>query len=247
MPAGPDDRRRPEIAALAAELPSVADLFTFMRDAELRWSTLRMRIEERSFGAAGEHLTALDVTIRHPGHARVTTSEPSRGTAGNYEVWVSDGDVVRTYSAPHRLGTRRPVRVRVRGLDGDFPPASRVYQPLTALPMETLPEAFIHPAGYCQNVLSTGRTWISGTDVVTGREVIVVECDHPRSVEMVADRPDFHIQISVDRADGTILRLAESIAGDVTRDAVAVAYQPDAPLPPTVFDFEFPDGTTMLY
>jgi outer membrane lipoprotein-sorting protein len=218
-----------------------------MRDAELRWSTLRMRIEERAFGAAGEQLTALDVAIRHPGHARVTTSEPSRGTAGNYEVWVSDGDVVRTYSAPHRLGTRRPVRPRVRGLGDDFPAASRVYQPLTALPMETLPETFIHPAGYCQNVLSTGRTWISGTDVVSGREVIVVECDHPRSVEMVADRPDFHIQISVDRADGSILRLVESIAGDVTRDALVVAYQPDAALPPTVFDFEFPDGTTMLY
>jgi hypothetical protein len=64
---------------------------------------------------------------------------------------------------------------------------------------------------------------------------------------MVADRPDFHIQISVDRADGSILRLVESIAGDVTRDALVVAYQPDAALPPTVFDFEFPDGTTMLY
>jgi hypothetical protein len=113
--------------------------------------------------------------------------------------------------------------------------------------METLPETFIHPAGYCQNVLSTGRTWISGTDVVAGREVIVVESDHPRTVEMAADRPDFHIQVSVDRADGTILRLVESIAGDVTRDAVAIAYQPDAPLPPGVFDFEFPDDTIMLF
>ena len=41
-------RRRPELVALPAdELPSVAELFTFMRDAELRFDTLRMRIEER--------------------------------------------------------------------------------------------------------------------------------------------------------------------------------------------------------
>jgi len=24
-------------------------------------------------------------------------------------------------------------------------------------------------------------------------------------------------------------------------------YEPDAPLPPTIFDFTFPSGTTMLY
>jgi hypothetical protein len=113
--------------------------------------------------------------------------------------------------------------------------------------METLPETFVHPAGYCQNVLATGRLWISGTDVVAGREAIVLECDHPRAVEMAADRPDFHVQVSVDRGDGAIVRLVESIAGDVTRDAAVTAYQPDAPLPPGVFDFAFPDGTTMLY
>ena len=36
---------------------------------------------------------------------------------------------------------------------------------------------------------------------------------------MTADRPDFTIRISVDRADGVILRLEESIGGQVTRDA----------------------------
>ena len=53
-----------------------------------------------------------------------------------------------------------------------MPGSARVYEPLTPLPLETLPELFIHPAGYCQNVLATGRTWISGTDVVAGREAI---------------------------------------------------------------------------
>jgi hypothetical protein len=113
--------------------------------------------------------------------------------------------------------------------------------------METLAETFVHPAGYCQNVLATGRCWISGTDVVAGREAIVVECDHPRAVEMAADRPDFHVQVAVDRADGVILRLVETIAGDVTREAEVTAYQPNAPLPAGSFDFEFPEGATLLY
>ncbi len=97
--------------------------------------------------------------------------------------------------------------------------------------METLPDTFVHPAGYCQNVLATGRTWISGTDIVAGREAIVVECDHPRAIEMAADRPDFHIQIVVDRADGVILRLTETIGGDVTRQAEVVTFEPNAAIP----------------
>ena len=54
----------------------------------------------------------MDLLLRHPGDARVTTTEPHRGTAGNYELWLSDGEMVRTYSAPHKLGTRRPSGTR---------------------------------------------------------------------------------------------------------------------------------------
>ena len=248
LPVPVDGRRQPELVALPAALPGVPELFSFMRDAELRFDTLRMRIEERSFTARGEQLILMEVAIRHPGDARVTTSEPERGTAGNYEIWVSDGVTVRTYSAPNKLGTERPVRHTVRGVnEPDFPGMSHVYYPLTPLPMETLPDTFIHPAGYCQNVLATGRTWISGTDEINGREVIVLECDHPRTIEVEADRPDFHIQIAVDRADGVILRLTETIGGDVTREAEVVAYDPDAALAPHTFDFEFPQGTTKLF
>jgi hypothetical protein len=246
VPAGPD-RRLPAVVALPADLPSVAELFEFMRDAELRFETLRMRLEERTFGARGEQVVAMDVAIQHPGHARVTTTEPDRGTAGNFELWISDRETIQTYSGAHHLGTTRPIRNRPRGLDGDFPGSARVYEPLTPLPLETLPELFVHPAGYCQNVLATGRTWISGTDVVGGREAIVLECDHPRAVETAADRPDFHIQVAVDRIEGIITRLVETIAGDVTREAVVTALEPDAPLALGTFDFEFPDGTTMLF
>ena len=243
-------RLRPELPALPARtLPTIDELFTFMRDAELRFETLRLRIEERSGAAGGERSIAMDLMLRHRGDAKVVTTEPKPGVAvGDYELSISDGETVRTYVSTHRLGTRRPVRRRVVGLeDRDLPGFSKVYQPLTALPMETLPDTFVHPAGYCQNVLATGRCRVVGTDVVAGREAVVVICEHPRTTEMVADRPDFEIAIAVDRDTGVISRLVERIGGVVTRHAEATALQPDAPLPPTAFDFEFPEGTTYLY
>jgi outer membrane lipoprotein-sorting protein len=245
-------RPRPELAALPADgLPTLDELFTFMRDAELRFDTLRMRIDERSFGVAGEQVAIVEVALRHPSDARVITSQPALGTTANYELWISDGEMVRTYSAAHKLGTERPVRRPVVGVSGresrDLPGPSRVYVSLTALPMETLPEAFVHPAGYCQNVLTTGDCRVVGLDEVAGREAIVVECLHPRTIEMGGDRPDFRIRMSADKADGVILRLEESIGGVVTRDATVTEYEPDAPLSPNTFDFTFPTGTTMLY
>jgi outer membrane lipoprotein-sorting protein len=241
-------QKRAEVAALPAELPSVSELFTFMRDAERRFETLRMRIEERTFGGRGEQLVTMDITVRHPGHARVVTTEPGASAAGRHEVWISDGEIVRTYSAAHRLGTSRPVRNRPRGLEPrDYPGRSTVYDPITPLPMETLAELFVHPAGYCQNVLATGVCWISGTDHLAGREANVIDCDHPRSVEHEVDRPDYHVQIGVDRLDGFITRLVESVGEEVTRVAEVTYLEPDAALPATTFEFEFPEGTTLLY
>jgi hypothetical protein len=245
----PGTRRRPELASLPADrLPTLDELFTFARDAELRFETLRMRIEELTATTRGDHLVAIDLLLRHPGAARVTTTQVDGGTRGNYELWLTDGATVQTYAGVHKLGTKRPIRRAVRGLDGrDLPGTSRVYVPLTDLPMETLPDTFVHPAGYCQNVLATGRCRVTGTDTIADRQAIVVASDHPRTIEMAADRPDFTIEVAFDRADGTILRVVERIAGRITRDATVVAYAPDAPLPPTAFSFAFPSDTRMLY
>ncbi|MFP5341747.1 MAG: hypothetical protein ACLGIJ_02305 [Candidatus Limnocylindria bacterium] len=243
-----DGRRRPAVAALPAGLPSVAELFEFMRDAESRFATLRLRIDERRRTARGEDRTRMEVVIRHPGQARILTSDPDVAVGGAYEMWISDGDIVRTYASAHALGTQRPIRNRPRGLeDDDFPGAAQVYVPVTALPFETLADTFVHPAGFCQNVLATGRTFVTGTDVVNGREAILVECEHPRSTHLAGDRPDYRISIAVDRELGLILRLVETIDGDVTRQADAVEVAPDASLPPSAFEFVFPTGTTMLY
>jgi hypothetical protein len=239
--------RLPEIAALPPELPALAELFTFMRDAELRFATLRMRIEERAFGARGELLTTMDISLRHPGHTRVVTSEPDSSAVGQSELWISDGETVRTYSAAHRLGTSRPVRNRPRGLDGGFPGSARVYEPVTPLPNETLADLFVHPGGYCQNVLASGRCWVSGSEVIAGREAVLVDCDHPRTVELYVDRPDYHVQLGVDRETGLITRLVESVKGEITRLAEVVLLDPDARLAPATFEFECPEDATMLY
>lgn len=240
--------RQPELVALPAELPTLGQLFTFARDAEQRFETLRLEIDERTFGTRGEQRQLIDVLLRHPGEARVTTTDPTRGTKGNFEVWLSDGESVQTFNGATRVGTNRPVRRAIRGLDSrDLPGSSTVYVPVTDLPMETLPELFVHPAGFCQNVLASGDVRIVGTLDHNGREQVVVECDHPRAVEVSADRPDHTYQVWFDRGTGLISRLVETIGGQVTRDAVATVLDPDAPLPANAFQFAFPSDARMLF
>ena len=110
LPALVDGRRLPAVVALPSGLPSVAELFEFMRDAELRFATLRLRIEERAHTTRGEDTTTIDVALRHPGEAKVTTTHEGHAGKADYEVWISDGEMVRTYAAAHKLGTQRPVR-----------------------------------------------------------------------------------------------------------------------------------------
>src|SRR4029450_8905977 len=108
--------------------------------------------------ASGEDVVAMDTALRHPGEARVTTTRAGDAVRPEDEGWIPAGEIVRPYASAHGLGTQRPVRNRPRGLDDpDLPGTSKVYEPVTALPMETLPDTFVHPAGYCQNVLATGR------------------------------------------------------------------------------------------
>ena len=95
-----DGRRAPQVTALApADTPTVGELFDFMRDAELRFETLRMRIVELAWGAAGEQRTEIDVAMRHPGHARVLVTQPGEKALGDYEIWLADGDIVHVLPA----------------------------------------------------------------------------------------------------------------------------------------------------
>lgn len=239
----------PEVPALPPDrLPSIPELFDFMRDAELRFRTLRLEIEETARTAAGEETMTTELLLRHPGDARVTRRIPGPGPVPAVEIWCSDGKTVRTYASRDRRGAIRPLRRGLVGLDDpDLPGMSRVYVPLTPLPAESLPELFVHPAGYCQNILATGACAILGIDEVAGREAILLGCAHPRTIEWVGDRPDFRIDLAVDVATGLITRLVETISGKWTRWAEVVRLEPDAIIPPTPFDLAFPDGTTLIY
>jgi hypothetical protein len=89
--------------------------------------------------------------------------------------------------------------------------------------------------------------WISGEGLVAGREAIVLECDHPRTTEMAADRPDYHLQVAFDRVDGIVTRLVERIRGEITRHAEVVAYDIDVTLPQGTFELAVPEGAKILY
>ena len=67
-----------------------------MRDAELRFETLRMRIEDSSRRPTASCVSVIETTLRHPGEAKVMTTDPARATAGSYDIWISDGETVRT-------------------------------------------------------------------------------------------------------------------------------------------------------
>ena len=240
--------RRPEIAQLPAGLPDVETLFTFMRDAELRFETLRLRLEERTWVARDETVRFYELLLRHPGRVRVTTIRPEDGTPTNHDVWLSDGEMIRTYRAGHRLGTFRPSRPRVSGLDGrDLPGTSRAYHPRTSLPPNSPVETVVHPAGYCQNVLATGACRIVGSELVAGREAVVLESLHPRTIEMAGDRPDHRLVLAVDRETGIVARLEERYGDIPSRLVTATELAPDASIPDSAFSLAIPASAAMIY
>ena len=76
LPVVRDGRRMAQVAALPVGLPTLDGLFDFMRDAELRFATLRMRVVETTITAGGPESWQSDVMLRHAGDARVTVSRP---------------------------------------------------------------------------------------------------------------------------------------------------------------------------
>ncbi|MGH2407281.1 MAG: hypothetical protein ACRDF7_04265 [Candidatus Limnocylindrales bacterium] len=239
---------QPAIVAPPADAPTFGELFTFMRDAELRFSSLRMRIVDRVASSRGDVTEALEVWLRHPGQAKVLTRTVGDQPRGDSRIWVSDGSLVRTYDMRADAATTRPVRARPEGLTSlDLPPFSRVYQPRTPLPMETLADTFVHPHGYCRNVLQTGDLTLLGTTRLRDRETWLIRCDHPRRAEILEDRPDRSVEVGVDRLTGLMVLLVESIGGSVTRQAEVTDLEIDAPIGDDAFALYVSDEARRLY
>jgi hypothetical protein len=240
--------RLPQLIAPPADAPGFDELFTFMRDAELRFASLRMRIVDRRATARGDEAEVLEIWLRHPGHAKVLARAEGDAPHAGGRVWVGDGERVRTFDSRAAATTSRPVRARPAGLDHEALPAfSRVYEPRTQLPAETLAEAFIHPNGYCRNVLATGDLTLLGTTRLRDRETWLVRCDHPRRAQLLTDRPDRSIEVGVDKLTGLIVLLVERIGDRVTRHAEVTDLGIDVPIGDDAFALHVPDEARRLY
>ena len=156
--------------------------------------------------------------LRHPGDAKVTTTEPSLGTAGNYELWISDGETVRTYSAAHKLGhgatgpahRRRPRRPRpARACRAVYRPADGAADGDAARTRSSTPPA---TARTCWRPGAAGSSGTDGRSPDARRSSL--ECDHPRTIE-IGGRPARlpHPGRGRPRRPGVILRLVETIGG----------------------------------
>jgi hypothetical protein len=114
--------------------------------------------------------------------------------------------------------------------------------------MESIAEAFIHPHGYCRNVLATGAVGLVGTTVLAGeRESFLLRCDHPRTSHVLTDRPDHWVEVGVDRMTGLILLLAEHVGDRVTRHAEVTDLELDPPVGDEVFRIHLSSDVKMLY
>jgi hypothetical protein len=238
----------PELVTLPEALPSIEQLFSFAREAELRLTTLRLVIEDRRVNARGEEQTRHELWLRHPGQARVTVRRGEASPSREYEVWLLEGDTVTTYDPSRAVASRRPRAVHVVGVeDAGLPRFARQRPPLTPLPLGSIVDTFVHPHGLFRNVLLTGPLAVQGTRVVADREAIVVRADHPRSVEVLEDRPDRSVEVGIDRASGFLVLLIERIGQVVTRDARVTELLIDPVVPPTAFTLRLPADVRMLY
>ena len=248
------DILRPAVIALPETAPGIEELFAFMREAERRFRTLRMRIVERTQTAAGPTETSVELWLAHPGRAKVIENRPIPGTARSadeasksYHVWVSDGERVRTYDSATNVTTNRPHRhVPDEIADRSLPTFARVVPPITELPMESLPEAFVHPAGLARN-LATGRVSLVGQAHIAGREALVLEIAQPRTTIIETDRPDRSVVLGVDRDTGVVVLLEERVGETVTRRAEVTYLEPDAPIRDDAFTIHVPADAVTIF
>lgn len=238
----------PSMVALPASSPSIDELFEFVRDAERRFRTLRMRLVEQANTAYGTVETTVELWLAHPGRAKVIENHAARGgRPPTYMLWVSDGRRVRTYDSGANVTTDRTHRHVPEGIDDpSLPSSSRVVPPITELPMESLVEAFVHPAGLTRN-LATGQVVLFGQATIAGREALLFEVDAPRATLIETDRPDHTEVVGVDRGTGIVTLLEERVGDSVTRHAEVTYLEPDARVRDEDFVIHVPEDATPIF
>ncbi len=237
-----------DLPVLPESMPALNELFSFMAQAELRFDSLRMRIVDRQTTSHGDESVTHDVWLRHTGLAKVVSNRGEQSD-GDYEVWTSDGEMTRTFSALGRTATeRRAPHMPVGADDPDLPRFSKIYRPRTALQPETVVDTFVHPNGFCRNVLLTGAVYRRGTaSVAGGREAILLRCDHPRTSQLLLDRPDHWLELGVDAQTGLILLLVEHVGERITRHAEVTSVRIDEVIPDSAFTIHASSDTRTIY
>jgi hypothetical protein len=240
--------RAAEWPVLPETTPALNELFAFMAEAELRFESLRMRIVDRQVTAHGDESVTHDVWLRHPGFAKIVSTR-GEASEGDYDVWTSDGETVRTFNALGRTATQRRAPRPPAGLDDpDLPRHSRVYVAQTPLQPETVVDTFVHPNGFCRNVLATGVVYRRGSAAIAGgRETILLRCDHPRVSHLLLDRPDHWLEVGVDAVTGMIVLLAEHVGDRITRHAQATSIKLDETIPDAAFTVHTSSDTRTIY
>jgi hypothetical protein len=240
--------RAPRLVALPSDAPTLGELFGFLADAELRIQSLRMRIRDMRVTARGEESIWIEVALRHPGFARVVTRRSEDSLGRDYDMWIADGELVRTFDASANAASVRPLRRGVVGAEsGDLPGFARLTRPLTMLPAESLAETFVHPYHYMRNVLATGVISLVGVSAIANREALIIRSEHPRSTHVLTDRPDHWVEVGVDRQTGFLLLLAEHVGDHVSRHAEVSQLDIDPPIGDDVFSLHLSSDVRMLY
>jgi hypothetical protein len=166
----------------------------------------------------------------------------------DYEVWIGDGETVRTYRAMDRLASVRAARTGVVGSDrAGLPPWARTRPVLTQLPAGSLADTFVHPHNLFRNVLVTGPVEVLGALEVAGREAVVVRARHPRTSKVLVDRPDRWVDVGIDRSSGFVTLLAEHVGEAETRRGEVTALDLDPDIPDEVFQLHLGSDVRMLY
>jgi len=237
-----ETRLPPVISALPGGLPSLDELFAFAAEAERRFRTLRLRIEDRSITTRGESHSRTEILVDRP-RVRVTTS-----TGSAYEVWSTDGATIEQYNAASKTATRRPHRAPPTGLDDAELPATASH-PLTLgpLPGKGWASTFLRPAHFCANTLRSGTLGPIHEATFLDRAALIVESAAPRVVDRVGDHATFRYRVTFDRATGILLAVSEIHDERVVREAQVSAITLDAPIPASEFVIEMPEGVTTIY
>ena len=96
-------------------------------------------------------------------------------------------------------------------------------------------------------MLATGACRVVGSELVAGREAIVVESLHPRTIEMAGDRADHRLSLAVDRETGLVVRLEERYGAVLSRLVSAIELAPDASIPDGAFALSVPADASAIY